>query len=319
MKRLKQIDWLGAVLVTSSLAFFTLALSFGGNQFAWDSGVVISFFVVSGVLAIAFGLSQTVLTWQPKDKLLFPVRYFLRKDMVLLSVATGAGTCAMFVGIYYVPIFFQFTRGDTAIKAAVRLLPLIILSVFTTVASGIALSVTGIYTPWYVVGGALVIVGYSLLHTITPTTPAGAIYGYLVLVGLGTGSFVQMGFAVAQAISPKSETEAAISFVSEGQLLGIVVGLAIAGSIFITHATEQLSDLFPDVPIDLVKQAIAGTNADFLRSLPEATQEQAIDIIVRCMDRVYILGITGGAVAMICGFLLTHKRLDMKNGAAGMG
>jgi hypothetical protein len=317
--RLREVDWLGAVLVTVSLALFTLALSFGGNQFAWDSGVVIAFFVVSGVFAILFGLTQTVLTWRPKDKRLFPVHYFLRKDMVLLSAATGAGTCAMFVAIYYIPLFFQFTRGDTAIKAAVRLLPLIVLAVTGTVGSGVALSLTGIYTPWYIVGGSLVIIGYSLLHTITPSTSAAAIYGYLVLIGAGTGSFVQMAFAVAQAITPKIETAAAISFVMQGQLLGIVVGLAIAGSVFITHATEELSAALPNVPIALVKEAIAGTNAQFLKTLPVEVQDEALDIIVRCMDRVYILGITGGAVALLCGVFLSHRKLDMTNAAAGLG
>ena len=319
MKRLQSIDWLGSVLVTSSLALFTLAMSFGGNQYAWDSGVVIGFFCASGVLAILFGLSQTVLPGQTKEKRLFPVHYFLRKDMVLLACATAAGTTSMFVAIYYIPLFFQFTRGDTAIKAAVRLLPLIVLAVTTTVGSGIALSLTGYYTPWYVFGGSLVIIGYSLLHTITPTTSDANIYGYLILIGTGTGSFVQQGFAVAQAISPKVEAEAAISFVMQGQLLGIVIGLTIAGSVFITRSTAGLAELLPNVPIGTVKDAIAGTNAGFLQTLPLQIQTEALAVIVRSMDRVFILGITGGAVALVCGFLLSQKKLDMKNAAAGLG
>lgn len=319
LERLRQVDWIGATLVTSSLALFTLALLFGGNQYPWKSGVVIGFFVASGVLAFLFGLSQTLLPGMTPEKRLFPIQYFRRKDMVLLSVATGAGTCAMFTAIYYIPLFFQFTRGDTAIKAAVRLLPLIVLAVTTTVAGGASLSLTGIYTPWYICGGILVIIGYSLLHTITPTTNDGAIYGYLILIGTGTGSFVQLGFALAQAITPKIETEAAISFIMQGQLFGIVVGLSIAGSVFITHATDGLSALLPNVPITTVKGAIAGTNAGFLKTLPAEVQTEALDIIVRSMDRVYILGITAGAVAFICGLLLTHRKLDMKNSAAGLG
>ena len=318
LHRVKRIDWIGAALVTSALALFTLALSFGGNQFKWNSGVVIGLFVACGVLAILFGLSQTIMPGQTMEKRLFPVHYFLNKDMVLLSIATGAGTCGMFVAIYYIPLFFQFTRGDTAIKAAIRLLPLIVLAVFTTVSSGAALSMTGLYTPWYIFGSILVIIGYSLLHSISPTTGDAAIYGYLILIGLGTGSFVQLGFAVAQAINLKIETEAAISFVMQGQLLGIVVGLTIAGSVFITRATEGLAQLFPDLPIQEVKDAIAGTNAELLQTLPEGLQEQALDIIVRSMDRVFILGITAGAVAFVSGVLLTHKKLDMKNGSAGM-
>ena len=319
VKSLLSIDWIGSVLVTSSLALFTLALSFGGNQYSWNSGVVIGFFCASGVLAVLFGLSQTVLPTQTKENRLFPVHYFLRKDMVLLAAATAAGTTAMFVSIYYIPLFFQFTRGDTAIKAAVRLLPLIVLAVTTTVGSGIGLSLTGYYTPWYIFGGSLVIIGYSLLHTITPETSDGKIYGYLILIGTGTGSFVQQGFAVAQAISPKIETEAAISFVMQGQLLGIVIGLTIAGSVFITRATEGLIALLPNVPIGTVKDAIAGTNAGFLHTLPLQVQMEALAIIVQSMDRVFILGITGGAVALVCGLLLSQKKLDMKEAAAGLG
>lgn len=318
MKRLRNIDWIGAFLVIASLALFALALSFGGNQHPWNSGIVIGFFVASGVLAILFGLSQTLLPGNTKEKRLFPVHYFLRKDMVLLASATGAGTCAMFAAIYYIPLFFQFTRGDTAIKAAVRLLPLIIMSVFTTVASGAILSMTGYYTPLYILGGMLVVIGYSLLHTITPTTGDGPIYGYLILIGTGTGGFVMQGFAVAQAISPKIEAEAAISFVMQGQLLGIIIGLAIAGSIFITHATEGLAALLPNIPIGIVKDGIAGTNAGFLKTLPQEVQMEALRIIVESMDRVYILGITAGALAIVCGLLLSHKKLDMKNAAAGL-
>jgi len=317
--RAKNIDWIGALLATVCLALFTLALSFGGNQFAWNSGVVISFFVVSGVLGILFMLSQTIIPGNTKQKRLFPAHYFLRKDMVLLSAATGAGTCAMFCAIYYIPLYFQFTRGDTAIMAAVRLLPLIVLAVFFTVGGGVALSMTGIYTPWYMAGGVFVIIGYSLLHTIDPTTSVSKVYGYLVLIGIGTGCFVQMGFAVAQAISPKIETEAAISFVSQGQLLGIIIGLAIAGSLFINGATNGLQQLFPNLAASQVRDAIAGTDSGgLLQSLSPELQAQALDVIVSSMDRVFILGITAGAVAFVCGCLLTHKKLDMK-AAAGMG
>jgi predicted MFS family arabinose efflux permease len=319
LNRLKNIDWPGIILVTASLALFTLALSFGGNQYPWNSGVVIGFFVASGVLCILFGLSQHTRTpRQTLTRRIFPMHYFLKKDMVLLSIATGAGTCAMFAAIYYIPLFFQFTRGDTAIKAAVRLLPLIVLAVFTTVAGGAALSMTGYYTPWYIGGSILVIIGYSLLYTITPTTSQAKIYGYLVIIGTGTGSYVNFGFSVAQAISLKSETEAAISFIMQGQLLGIVIGLAIAGSVFITHAIAGLTELFPGVPESVVKAAIAGTNAGFLSQLSEEMQAQALDVIVKSMDRVYILGITAGVVSLLCGLFLSQRKLDMKGAAAGI-
>jgi hypothetical protein len=67
-----------------------------------------------------------------------------------------------------------------------------------------------------------------------------------------------------------------------------------------------------------VKDAIAGTNAGFLNQLPQDIQVQALDIIVRSMDRVYILGITAGAVSLLCGVFLSQRKLDMRGAAAGM-
>ena len=310
LTRIEGIDWIGAALVTSCLSFFTLALSFGGNQFAWNSGVVISFFVVFGVLAILFGLSQTIMPGITKENRLFPAHYFLRKDMVLLSVTTAAGSGAMFCAIYYISLFFQFTRGDSAIKAAVRLLPLICMSVFWTVAGGGLLSAIGLYTPFYLVGGILILVGYCLLHIISPTTSDSAIYGFLILIGSGTGMCVQLGYAVAQAISPKFESEATISFVMQGQLLGLII--TCAGSLFITNSIKGLTAIFPNVSAADIKGAIAGTNAEFLKTLPLELQNEALAAIVQSMDTVFILEITAGAVVVLCGLLLTQKRIDMK-------
>src|ERR1700737_965714 len=90
LTRLRHVDWLGVLLVTSGLALFILALLFGGNQYAWNSGVVIGFFVASVVLLFLFVLSQSL--YVAKAKRLLPVQFFRRKDMVLLAVATGSST-----------------------------------------------------------------------------------------------------------------------------------------------------------------------------------------------------------------------------------
>lgn len=294
-KRLKQLDWLGAILVVSSLTLFILALMFGGNEFAWSSSIVLGFFIASAILALLFILSQTLLPYKKdKSQRLFRAHFFINKDMVLLSIATGAGTSALFLSIYYIPLFFQFTRGDSALKAAVRLLALIIVAIGFCIGGSGAIVLTGYHIPWYIFGGMVVIIGFSLLSTITPATSNGVVYGYLIIIGAGLGAFVQMGFAIAQAISPKTDTEASISFIMQGQTLGIIVGLAIAGSVFLNRATEGLAALFPDLPPSSVRQAIAGHDASFLTTLPPELQQQCLQILVQSMDRVFLLGIVGG-------------------------
>lgn len=123
---------------------------------------------------------------------------------------------------------------------------------------------------------------------------------------------MQLGYVVAQAISPKFESEATISFVMQGQLLGLIITLTIAGSLFITNSIKGLTAIFPNVSAADIKGAIAGTNAEFLKTLPLELQNEALAAIVQSMDTVFILGITAGAVVVLCGLLLTQKRIDMK-------
>lgn len=53
-----------------------------------------------------------------------------------MYIVTACAATCLGTMIYYIPIFFQFTKGDSAIKAAVRLLPFVATMVFATMFSG---------------------------------------------------------------------------------------------------------------------------------------------------------------------------------------
>src|SRR5205085_11206009 len=135
-------------------------------------GIVIGFFVASGVLLILFFCSQTIL---PEEKPLFRCIVFCQKISSYSPLPPAPGSYIIFVAVYYIPLFFQFTRGDSAMEAVVRLLPQIILLVFTTVGSGVLLSMTGYYTPGYMFGGIFVTIDYYILHIMTPRLPPATI------------------------------------------------------------------------------------------------------------------------------------------------
>jgi MFS family permease len=53
LQRFAQPDWIGIVLFAGAIVSLVLALTFGGNQFAWNSGQVIGTFVT-------FGMTRTI-------------------------------------------------------------------------------------------------------------------------------------------------------------------------------------------------------------------------------------------------------------------
>lgn len=86
------------------------------------------------------------------------------------------------VPVYYIPLYFQFAQvwhsmtlssadsafslhqqGDSALKAAVRLLPFIIVLVIFSLLNGVLMPKWGYYMPWFVFGGAIVLTGATLM------------------------------------------------------------------------------------------------------------------------------------------------------------
>lgn len=162
-ERAKNFDILGAVLSIACTLCLVMAINFGNALYAWNSGPIITLFVVSAVTLVAFAIQQRLAWFTTKEERMFPCHLLGIKEANLLFVAAAGCNAAGFLPIYYIPVYFQFSRGDNALEAAVRLLPLIILLSAAIMANGYFMSKLGYYQPWYLIGGALVLAGDVLL------------------------------------------------------------------------------------------------------------------------------------------------------------
>ena len=53
--------------------------------------------------------------------------------------------------------------------------------------------------------------------TIDTDTPAGRIYGFTAMIGIGCGSYLAAGFSVVQAMLPVQDVMNAVGFMSIGK------------------------------------------------------------------------------------------------------
>lgn len=140
-----------------------LAVDFGGRLFTWNSAAAIVLFVLAGVFLVVFALQQHFCyTTNDRDRL-FPMHFMTNGHAVLLAVLAATCDVFTFVPIYYIPLYFQFTRGDDALMSGVRLLPYIALLSATMLANGAFMSKVGHYKVWYVGGSALALIATVLL------------------------------------------------------------------------------------------------------------------------------------------------------------
>ncbi|KAJ9133710.1 MFS general substrate transporter [Pleurostoma richardsiae] len=306
---LREFDIVGTVLSIGAILTLVMAINFGGALYAWNSRQIIALFIISGVLFIAFGIQQGKTIFTTARSRIFPGHFLRNFNAVLLYICASAVNTSGFVPIYYIPLYFQLTRGDSAITAAVRLLPLICVLSASILANGHLMSRFSHFQPWYIVGSVLSLIGGVLLSRIDADTPASRIYGFEILVGVGTGCFIQGGYAVIQAVVPPADMAYAISFMMLAQMGGIAFGLSIAGAVFINQATSGLSAILPGVSQADLQLALSGTSGSYFQSLPESVRTLATYTIVHAMRKVFIPVYVGAAVSLVVSVCFTQRKL----------
>ncbi|OJD18667.1 hypothetical protein AJ78_01363 [Emergomyces pasteurianus Ep9510] len=307
LSRFRDFDYIGGILSVAVLACIIMAINFGGPMYDWDSAQIIVLFVLSGVLTVAFGFQQVFCFMTKEEHRMFPVSFLKMKEAVLLFICMAASNAGGFVPIYYIPTYFAFVRGDEPMDSAVRLLPLIIFISVVILINGALMSKFGYYQPWYVAGSALVLVGGVLFSRVDATTPAREIYGYEVLVGIGTGCYIQAGYAVMQSFTEPAMMAYSISFMMLAQLLGITFGLSISAAVFVNYAINGLIQTIPNVTHDEIESALLGASGNILAQLPAEVREASLAVIVEGIKKVYIPVYVSGAVGLVTSVFLNRK------------
>ncbi|KAJ8122256.1 hypothetical protein ONZ43_g1505 [Nemania bipapillata] len=311
LEKLKLIDWVGWLLSLSGMVLLVVAINFGGVTFDWNGGAIIALFVLGISLLIVFAIQQQFCIFTTREQRLLPIHLFTQRMPFLLFWTCSAIGGVAYTSVYYIPLYFQFTRGDTAIYTAVRLLPYIIPLIVVMPSSGALLSRWGYFKPIYIVGSiATTVTSILFAHYIGLTTPVGAVYAIEFFLGAGTGAYTQSSFAVSQSVVPTSEAPNALTLMMIAQLSGLTFSLAISGAVFVNTAQNGLFQLLPDIPRLEVRNLIAGATSKLIDTLPEDVRIDALEIIVSSLNKTFIVVYVGAIITLVCSALFTNGKAN---------
>lgn len=311
-EKLLQMDIFGSLVLMAAVTCLFLALQWGGVTKSWHSADVIGTLIAFGLITVLFVLIE----WYQGDRALL-VPHLLKKRVVCVgSIVSFLCVAALpkcfspielmrhslggaeFTLIYYIPIYFQSIQGTNAQESGVRNLAFIIavskyfetpsiaslrfikltaVAVFTVV-SGAAITASGYFTPFVVVGSILMTIGSGLICTFTPTSSAGAWIGYQVLAGIGIGLCFQAPIMGAQALADSQDVSATTAILLFTQTLGGALMVSAAESGFTNKLIGQLAWKAPDVD----PSAVIAAGASGLRNA--FTQQQLVGVVASYMD-----------------------------------
>ncbi|TRX96508.1 hypothetical protein FHL15_002780 [Xylaria flabelliformis] len=309
---LRSIDYLGSILLSGFFATGFIAIAFGGTIWAWSSGASIALFVVSGSLFFIFFAQQIFCITTSPNKRIFPLEFLRSKTMILMFLATAAASTSIFVPVYFIPLYYQFVRSDDALQAGVNLLPFIAFNVALALLNGAVMGKKPYYMPWYVFAGVFCIIGSALLYTVDEHTSDARIWGYSILIGAGSGAFIQLSFTVIQHKVERSLAPVAVGFCTLAQLAGPGVALVVSNAVFLNKAASGLQEIAPDVPRSVILKAISVASSGGVPSFTPEQQERALHVIVKAMSNSYIISLTAGSLTLIMSILMKPERLFPK-------
>ncbi|EDO01861.1 hypothetical protein SS1G_04336 [Sclerotinia sclerotiorum 1980 UF-70] len=117
--RLRRIDFVGAFMLTGTIAAFLAALSLAGQALPWSHPIVIGLLLGSVLLGAVFVSYEIKVATEP----IFPPALAIQRD-VAASYAINALQLGAQVGMMYsVPLYFRVTQGSSNTTAGLHLFP----------------------------------------------------------------------------------------------------------------------------------------------------------------------------------------------------
>ena len=251
------IDWWGLAFMDAGAVAIVLMATWGGNQYAWTSPVIIG---LGAAGLVCWGLFAYVET-RAADPIL-PWSILTNRTFI---VATVVGMLAMggMIGVMsYLPTYLQMVYGYSATASGLLLVPITIGMLVSSILSGILVSRTDRYKI-YPVLGPLVAAGASFwLSRLTTTSPVWQISAATFFMGAGIGMFFQLLVTVVQNAIEARHLGTATSGNNFFREVGVSLGASLIGAAFSSGLTSNLTDRIGELARS-ADPVVLGTLAQF--------------------------------------------------------
>ena len=281
-----------------------LALQWGGSTYSWSAPKIIGLLVTFSILFIAFVIVE-VLT---PETAMAPTRAVLNRSvagsMTFMFLLSGG----LMSVIYYLSVWFQAAKDDSAMHAGISTIPLVLSLVVMSIVAAIVTQKIGHYVPAMLLCPVLCSIGAGLLSTLSSSSGHIAWVGYQVLYGFGIGCGFQTSNLPAQNVLPRADVPLGMALMFFMQQLGGSIFLAVSQNIFSSKLVHSLSGI-----AGLDTETIVNTGATALRTIVPSDQlSTAMHADSHALTRVFVLATVLSACMILGSLAVEWKRITGK-------
>ena len=308
-KVVRQIDYVGALLLAGVTASILMWLAWGGAEFDWVS------WQSAGLLALTTVLFMLFL-WRERaaPEPLIRLQLFRNQIYARGVAVSGMMSFAMLGSTVFLPLYFQLVLGMDPAVAGAMMLPQVAGMLLTSIVGGQVVARLGRNRPFLLAGIGLEAAALVSLAVFSYLAASPTIFLISMgILGLGMGmGMPNLTVAVQNAVAHR-ELGAATGAMTFIRSLGGAVGVAASGAVM----SQRLSSIAAGSSIDLRTLAERGMQASV--QLTEAQHAAISDAYRAALTGCFILS---GAVMAVAFFLvlgLEERTLRSQIEDAGTG
>ncbi|KAG0746302.1 hypothetical protein G6F62_005201 [Rhizopus arrhizus] len=296
--KLKRVDYTGTAIVLAFSTLFLLALNFGGQTFPWKSAAVIVPLVLSVLLVGLLAIVEKKFAKEP----IMPPRLFSNRSVVSVLLVNWFFGMTFFSAVYYLPVYFQVVRNDSAMWSGIRLIPMQLVLSVISIAVGLSISKTGIYRPLISFGMAMLTAWIGLTSLYDQETPFSRIYGITIIGSLGLGFLFSPTIIALQAAVDVKDIAVVTGLGNFSRILGSALGVAISSTVLNSHLNQELAHVIPAEEAVKVLASSEYVN----RGLPEQYKEATLEVYVNGLRTVWYVLIAMSGLGFLASFFVKH-------------
>jgi EmrB/QacA subfamily drug resistance transporter len=237
----RDLDYLGIVLFTAGVVPLLVGLTdkgqtdSSGHLYGWVSPQVGLLLLIAAVLLTLFLLVER----RAKEPII-PLDLFRDRSYAATNTATFLVAFALFAAVIYLPRYYQAVRGVSATRSGYEIWPLLVGLIGGSIVSGMLISRTGRYKGILLSAMGSLVVGNVLMTRLTAQTDSVVLWTWMLLIGVGVGPAMAGYTVVVQSIVARDRLGVATSTLTFLRQIGGSVGLALAGTLFMSTFTHDL-------------------------------------------------------------------------------
>ncbi len=236
-----RVDWLGLASFSSGLLLLVLALV-RGNDVGWGSAQIIALSAGAVMMLAVFAAIERRVA-EP----MLPLGLFRSPAFTGVQLAAFAVSASLFALFLYLTLYLQNYLGYSPLQAGLRYLPITLVPFLV---APLAVALMGRVPARVLMAISLAAVGVGLLLMSGLSAGSGwtALLPGFIVAGVGIGLLNPVIADVAVSVVPKERSGMAAGINDTFRQVGVAVGVAVWGAIFLGRGAAKISALAAGTP-----------------------------------------------------------------------